>query len=85
LDRTNKTSLFHVQRRIRYHSPMLTLQQCRELDPRLQTVPDDVLERFRDDLYEMARLAHIAWKLERVGSNRSPEGSCSEIRDGGTM
>lgn len=50
---------------------MLTVEQCRQLDPRLHALTDAELTELRDALYEMADLACEAWERERGVSNVS--------------
>lgn len=43
---------------------MLTLEECRKIDPRLNDLPDEEAERIIDDLYSLAQLA-----LDNLGNN----------------
>jgi polyhydroxyalkanoate synthesis regulator phasin len=36
---------------------MLTLEECRKIDPRLNDLPDEEAKRIIDDLYKLAQLA----------------------------
>ena len=47
---------------------MLTLEQCRKLDPTLYDVPDAELLIIRDKLYELSTLAFEDWWAEKQGS-----------------
>lgn len=40
---------------------MLTLEQCREIDPRLNDLSDEEAQRIIDDLYGLAELALDSW------------------------
>ena len=50
---------------------MLSLNQLREVDPRLRDCPDDVLERVRAKLYELGQFAFDEWLKERSRPSRT--------------
>ena len=47
---------------------MLTLEQCRKLDPALADIPDAELLIIRDQLYELSQLAFEDWRAEKQSS-----------------
>ena len=48
---------------------MLTLKQCRQIDPSLNDLSDEDLQKVIDALYELAQLAFDAYFAEKEGSN----------------
>ena len=44
---------------------MLSLEQCREIDPRLRDLPDELVEEIRDKLYALGQLAFDEWTEEQ--------------------
>lgn len=48
---------------------MLTLEQCRQLDPELNKLSDEELTRIRDALYKLGQIIFDDWISERHGSN----------------
>jgi hypothetical protein len=44
---------------------MLTIEQCREIDPRLKNLPDELVEKIRDSLYALGQLAFDEWVEDR--------------------
>ncbi len=59
---------------------MLTLEQCRKLDPTLDDIPDDELLIIRDKLYELSTLAFEDWWEEKKGS-KIPLGSLPRFNE----
>lgn len=51
---------------------MLSLEQCRKIDPELKNLSDEELLEVRDLLYQMGQLAFDNWAKEKWGS-KSPE------------
>lgn len=47
---------------------MLTLEQCRKIDPATASLSDEELLQLRDDYAEIAQLAFESWMEERSGS-----------------
>lgn len=41
---------------------MLTLEECRKIDPRLNDLPEEEAQRIIDDLYGLAELALDSWR-----------------------
>lgn len=54
-----------------YTSTMLTLEQCKKLDPSLRELTDEELGALREAVYLMARVAYEAWVCEQQGSKPS--------------
>lgn len=49
---------------------MISIADCRKLDPRLEKMSDEEVTKIRDSLYELGQLAFDTW-LEEKGSNIS--------------
>lgn len=49
---------------------MISLDECRKLDSRLEKMSDEEVRKIRDSLYELGQLAFDIW-LEEKGSNIS--------------
>ena len=49
---------------------MISIEECRKLDPRLEKMSDEEVRKIRDSLYELGQLAFDTW-LEEKGSNIS--------------
>ena len=47
---------------------MLTLEQCRRIDPALNRLSDDELTKVRDALYKLGQIIFDDWLTERRGS-----------------
>lgn len=56
---------------------MLTLQQCRQIDPKLNELSDEELSRVRDALYQLGQIIFDDWLTEKHGSNY-PVGGLAE-------
>jgi len=48
---------------------MLSLEDCRKIDPELNNISDQELEAIRDCLYGLGNLAIEDWIRENSGSN----------------
>jgi len=48
---------------------MLTLEECRHLDPTLKKLSDEELTKVRDALYELGRIIFDDWRSTNFGSN----------------
>ena len=70
-----------------YPAPMLTLEQCRAVDPRLESLSDEELRQARDSLYELVELAFDLWLKEHqeVSSNSAPDGLLQDFDSRSTM
>jgi hypothetical protein len=44
---------------------MMSLRRIRELEPKLQDLPDEQVALIRDRIYEMAHLAYDSYKEQR--------------------
>ena len=49
---------------VRRSNFMLSLEQCRKIDPRLKDMPDEAVAKIRDLLYEVGQLAFDTWTEE---------------------
>ncbi len=47
---------------------MLSLEQCRKIDPVLNNLPDEEVIQIRENLYEAARLSLESWVKKNEGS-----------------
>lgn len=47
---------------------MISLEQCRTIDPRLKELSDEEVIRIRENLYEGAQLALESWAKNNSGS-----------------
>ena len=47
---------------------MLTLEQCRQIDPELNKLSDEELKRVRDALYKLGQIIFDDWLTEKHGS-----------------
>lgn len=49
---------------------MISIEECRKLDPRLEKLSDEAVSKIRDSLYELGQLAFDTF-MEEKGSNIS--------------
>ena len=47
---------------------MLTLEQCRQIDPDLSKLSDEELAKIRDALYKLGQIIFDDWLTETYGS-----------------
>lgn len=47
---------------------MLSIEQCRKVDPAIKDLPDEEVARLRDALYGFGQLAFEVWQSEKFGS-----------------
>lgn len=52
---------------------MLSLEECRKIDPSLKDCSDDQVREIRDALYEFGKLAIDLW-LDAKGGSKNPLG-----------
>lgn len=52
---------------------MLSLEQCRKIDPRLELLPDEEVLKLLESLYGLGQLAFESYIKENAGS-KNPEG-----------
>lgn len=57
---------------------MLSLEQCRRIDPDLASVPDEEIQAALGQLYEMAELAFEVWSSEKAAVPNSHLGSAKQ-------
>lgn len=48
---------------------MLTLQECRQIDPRLNELSDEELSKVLNALYQLGQIIFDDWLTEKHGSN----------------
>jgi hypothetical protein len=51
---------------------MITIEQCRKIDPRLELLTDEQVTKIRDGLYALGELAFETWLEEECSSNVRP-------------
>lgn len=52
---------------------MLSIEECRKIDPSLSDCSDDQVREIRDALYELGLLAFNSW-LKTRGGSKNPRG-----------
>lgn len=57
---------------------MLSLEQCRKIDPTLRDIPDAELSAALEALYGVGNLAFDLWAASRDGDSKFPLGVQSE-------
>jgi len=58
---------------------MMSLDECRKIDPRLKDLPDEAVAKIRDLLYEMGQLAFDTW--QENGGSKYPFGDNTSPKD----
>lgn len=59
---------------------MLTLEQCRQIDPELNKLSDEELVKVRDALYKLGQIIFDDWRTETYGS-KYPVGVLRNFED----
>jgi hypothetical protein len=59
---------------------MLTLEQCRQIDPELKKLSDEELTKVREALYKLGQIIFDDWITEKRGS-KYPVGDSRGLHD----